>query len=100
MFSKVYAVDISQSFGPAKYFTDIASFINIFIPLMFTAASIGTLFVLIWGAYTFLTAGGEPEQVQKARKIFQFAILGFVIVMVSFLVARLIAKILNINLFI
>ncbi len=100
MFSKVYAIDISQSFRPAKYFTDIGSILNLFIPLVFTAASLVTLLFLIWGAYTLLTAGGDPENLQKAKKIFKWAILGFVMVILSFLLSRLVAKILNINLFI
>lgn len=100
MLPKVYAIDLSEAFGPAKYFNSIASFITLLIPLIFAAASIVTLGMLILGSYIFLTAGGDPENLQKSKKIFKWAILGFVMVIISFILVRLIARILNINLFI
>ena len=97
MIQKAYAVDISKDFLPARSFGDIGSILNLFIPLAMTGAAMLGLIMLLWGAYTFLTAGGESENIDKAKKIFTFTIVGFVIIVISYLLVKLIGRILNID---
>ncbi len=97
MIPQVRAVDISTDFAPAKNFGSIASFINLFIPLIMVIAAVLTLVMFLWGGYTYVTAGGESEKLDQAKKNFTFAIIGLVIIVSSFLFAKLIAKILGIT---
>jgi heme O synthase-like polyprenyltransferase len=83
-------------FPPAR-FVNIASFLNLIIPLLMTVASVIFLFMLILGGYTTLTASGDPEKVKKAQKTFQFSVLGFVIIMVSYLLVKILGLIFKIN---
>lgn len=97
MSNKVLAIEINPTtFAPAQFAT-IGSFLNLIIPLLMGAAAIIFLFMLIWGGYTILTAGGNPENIKKAQKIFQFSILGLVIIVVSYLLVKILGVIFKIN---
>lgn len=96
MIPQVHGVDISKDFTPAKNFGTIASFVNLFIPLLMTVAAVLTLVMFLWGAYTFLSASGEPEKLDQSKKIFVFTVVGLVIIIGSFLFVKLIGKILGV----
>lgn len=97
MISKVLAIDINPTtFTPAR-FGNLSSFINIIIPLLMSAAAIVFLFMLILGGYTILTAGGNPENIKKAQKIFQFSIVGLFIIVCSYLFVKILGTIFKIN---
>lgn len=50
------------------------------------------LFILfIAGGFQYLTAGGNPQAVEGARKTLTFAILGLVLIALSYLILKLIA---------
>jgi len=78
--------------------TSISSLINLIFPLAIVGAALIFLVTTLYGAFTWLTAGSETKNVQKAQKIFIFSILGLVIVIVSYVAVKLIGVILNINL--
>lgn len=42
------------------------------------------LFLIIWSGIKFITSGGDPKQVEAARKIMTYAIIGAVVVLSSF----------------
>lgn len=93
----VFAVDINPTIFPPARFSNLGSFLNLVIPLITSGAALILLFMLIWGGYTILTAGGNPENIKKAQKIFQFAILGFVIIITSYLAVKILGVIFQIN---
>jgi len=70
--------------------------LNVFIPLLIVGAALLLLVMLLYGAFTILTAAGNPENIKKAQKIFTFAILGLIVVILSFLFVKLISIIFNI----
>lgn len=93
----VYALDLSDpNVNPLAKFPDIASLMNIFLPILIAGAAVLLLIMLLYGAFTWITAGGNPENVAKAQKIMTFAILGLIIVVLSFLFVKLISLIFNI----
>jgi len=93
----VYALDISSgNFAPAK-FANIASFINIILPMMMIGASLVFLAMILYGGFSWITAGGNPENVSKAQKIFINAIIGLVIVVFGFVITKVIGYILNVQ---
>jgi hypothetical protein len=101
MINQVLAVEINPTtlptiFPPAR-FANIGSFLNLIIPLLMSAAAIIFLFMLLWGGYAILTASGDPEKLKKAQKIFQFAIVGFVIIICSYLIVKIFGVIFRIN---
>ena len=43
---------------------------------------------IIFGAYTLITAGGEPETIAKAQKMITNAVIGLVIAAIAFLIVN------------
>src|SRR3990167_3372481 len=95
---KVYALDFSDpNTNPLARFSTFAHLLNVFIPLLIVGAALLLLVMLLYGAFTILTAAGNPENIKKAQKIFTFAILGLIVVILSFLFVKLISIIFNIS---
>ena len=98
MIKSSYALDISDpSVNPVSKFKSFASILNLVIPLLLIGAALIFFAMLLLGAYTIITAGGNPENIQKAQKIFKNSIIGLSIVLASYLVVKLIEIVLNIN---
>ncbi|MBI4225830.1 hypothetical protein HY612_01835 [Candidatus Roizmanbacteria bacterium] len=89
--------EINPTTFPGAKFMTIANLMNIFLPLLMIGAALLLLVMLLYGGFTLITAGGNPENVAKAQKIMTFAILGLVIVILSFLAVKLITIMFNIS---
>ena len=93
----VYALDIGPgNFTPAK-FTNIATFINVILPLLIIGAALIFLVMALYGGFTWITAGGSQENLTKAQKIFTSSIIGLIIVIFSFVLVKLIGYIINVK---
>lgn len=98
MISSLFLVDIAQDFPPARNFKTVADLFNTIIPLLIIGIAIIFLFMLLYAGFSMMTSGGNPENLEKSKKLFQSAIFGFIIVMISYMAVKLIGKILNIDL--
>lgn len=85
-------------FPPAAYFTDIGSLLNIIIPALVMIAALIFLAMLIFASFKILTSAGDPDKVAEGRNTATFAVIGLVIIAVSFLVVRVIGYVLGIDL--
>lgn len=56
-------------------------------------AGVVALFLVIYSGYKFLTSGGDPKAVDGARKTLTYGILGFVLILLSFLIIDVIAQV-------
>lgn len=98
MIKSAYALNIKDpSINPVAKFASVASILNLVIPILLIGAALAFFAMLLLGAYTIITAGGNPENIQKAQKIFKNSIIGLAIVLASYLVVKLIEIVLNIN---
>jgi hypothetical protein len=61
--------------------------------LMFTGAV--ALLLIIYSGIRLVTSGGDPKQVEGARKIMNYAIIGAIIVLMSFAIIAFIGYITN-----
>ncbi len=54
----------------------------------------GIIFFIMFvaGGFSYLTAGGNPQAVEGAKKTLTYAILGLVFVAIAFLILRLISQ--------
>lgn len=87
------------TFAPAK-FGDIASILNLIIPLLTLFGGLMFLAMLIFAAFTFMTAGGNAEKTKKAQGIITFAIIGLIVVISAYMIVKLVGVVFNINTFI
>lgn len=94
----IYAIEIGKDveFAPAK-FTNIASLINIILPFLMGGAALIFLAMALFGAFTWLTSGGNSENLAKANKTFINAIIGFVIVVFAYALTKIIGYVLNVQ---
>lgn len=72
-------------------------FISGTIGLMTIVAIIWFVFLLITGAYSLMTAGGDKTQLETARKKIFSGIIGFIIVIAAVFIIDLIGKIIGID---
>lgn len=54
-------------------------------------------FTFVWAGYDLLTSGGNPEKVKSAKAKLTTAIIGVIILVSSFLIAKLAAYIFNLD---
>lgn len=67
--------------------------------IIFVVAAIAVLFMLIIGAFQWITSGGEKEAVGHARGRITHALIGLAILALSFVIIRVVGEIVNINIF-
>lgn len=79
--------------GPLVGINKIADIINIVVKLLFPLAGILLFFFLVWGGYNFLVSGGDPEKVKAGKAKITSALIGFVLLVLSYFITSLIARI-------
>ena len=87
--------DLCETFPPACI-TDFSTITDVLLPLIYGVAALILLAMLIYAAITIIRAGGDPENIDKAKKTITYAIIGAVVVFTAFLVTRLIFYILDV----
>ena len=60
------------------------------VTLLFVVAIILALFFMIWGGIRWLTSQGDKAKVDTARKTIVFAILGLILLFLSYFIINLI----------
>ncbi|MDP2910086.1 MAG: hypothetical protein Q8N69_03400 [bacterium] len=76
---------------PNYVFTIIQTLVNWLFYILIIAA----IFIIIWAAFTFLTAGGDPEKVAKARNLILYAIVAIVVAFLAQAIIFLIVRIMG-----
>ena len=93
----VYALEINPTTFPASRFFSISSIVNIIVPLAMIAAALVLLLMLMLAALNWISAGGNPEKLEKARSKMKYALIGFVIIIASYLIVQVIGYMLGID---
>jgi len=80
-------------------FTDatIGEIISALLPYIFTIAGLALFVFLIIGGFGLLTSGGNPEKVKSAQGKITSAIIGFVIIFVSYWLVRILEIVFGID---
>lgn len=81
------AVDISKDFGFGNITTLGQGTSQIITPLFSVAAALVVIYFLL-GTFKYLKAGASKEDIEGARQMIQHAIVGFMLLMFSFLVLQ------------
>src|SRR3989338_5088594 len=83
----VYAV------GDPAQISDIVKILENIISLLAPAAGIAFFIMFLIGGFQFLTSGGDPQAAGAARATLTYAVIGIVLVIVSWLILVLIRDI-------
>lgn len=80
---------------------DSSQFLNVFVPngigLIFVFGALSFFFMLLWGAVTWILSGGDKASVESSKGKITNASVGFVLLLGSFAVAKLIETFFDIN---
>ena len=60
-------------------------------------AGVVAVFMIIFSGYRFMTSGGDPKGVEDARKTATYAIIGLILVFLSFFIVRTIGTITGVD---
>lgn len=63
----------------------------------FIFAGICAVFFIAFGGIKLITSSGDPQRVESAKKTLTFAIIGLLIVLLSFVIVKFTAKVTNVN---
>ena len=83
--------------GPLVGYTNIADIINNVVPFIMALAGIILFFVLMWGGLDYVTSQGAPEKLKTANAKITAGVIGFVLLVLSFLITRILAYIFGIG---
>lgn len=82
---------------PKEGYGNIGEFITNTLTLAFGIALLVVLVMLIWGAFEWITSGGDKEAVGKARGRIINALIGLAVLAVAYALARVAADFVGIN---
>lgn len=86
--------------SPTQGYKDLGEFVGNVMTLAFGIALLLVLVYLVWGAFDWITSGGDKEAVGKARSKIVNALIGLAVLAVAFALANVAAQFLgfdNIN---
>lgn len=90
------AFNIRDFFKPAVLVPNVSTIVSVLARTTYIVAALVFLAMLIKGAYQFIMAGGNAENYKSAQSQMKTAILGIVIIVISYAVIKLLGQILNI----
>lgn len=76
----------------------IAQLISNALAIIYIVAALAVLFMLVVGAFQWITSGGDKENVEKARKRITSALIGLAILALALFITIVVGQVLNINL--
>lgn len=71
--------------------------ISIILPFVMSLAGILLFFVLMWGGYDYMMSQGEAAKVKSARAKITAGIVGFVLLLLSYLMTKLLSYIFGVG---
>jgi hypothetical protein len=91
----VQAFTINRDSFPAAKIDNIGKIVSLALPIMMTGAGLIFLVITLKAAYDILTHGDNPDALKKAYGSITTAVLGLVIVIVSFLAIQILGIVLK-----
>ena len=99
---KLILPGVSPIEGPAEItsrFQDLAAVVNKLLPLLFVFAGLILFIMFIWGGFSLLTSGGDPQKAEAARGKITNAVIGFVIVFVAYWLTQILTSVFGLQFF-
>lgn len=82
---------------PAKGYNLLGDFVSNALVLAFGIAVLLVLVMLVWGAFEWVSSGGDKEAVAKARNRIINALIGLAVLAVAFAIARLFGQFIGLD---
>lgn len=76
---------------------NLGTIVNNSIILFFTVGGLGFVIMILWGAVNWILSGGDKEKIAGARKRITTAIIGLVLLSLTFVIMLVVGQILGIS---
>lgn len=76
--------------GPLVGISTISELLNRIILFIYPIASVILLVVLLWGGYDYMVSQGSPDKIKSAQAKITSGIVGFALLVLSYLAVRMI----------
>lgn len=97
MLVPILAVNIYDNFPPAKTYGSLGEVVSMLLKNALLLAGLVFFFVLIFSGLQYILGGGNKEQIQKAGSSITNALIGLIIVFVSYWIIVIIEQITGLN---
>jgi len=89
-----HAVEIGLNFATSTGLAtfDIRTYVGRIIRVFLGLLGIIAVSLMIWAGYIWMTAAGNPEKIDQAKKIMQNAVIGLVIIVSAYAIAEFILR--------
>lgn len=81
----------------ASKFTKLGDVISGLLNIVFYVAVFVAFYYLIWGAFNYIMAQGKKEDLAKARDKITWALIGLVVVLLAYFIAKFVTELLKNN---
>ncbi len=99
-FAVVETVNLTSSQpGGVSAATSTGKIISTGLQIIFIFAGLAVLVFLVWGAFDWITSGGDKEKISGARRKITNAIIGLFLLSLAAFIAALVSDIVGIKLF-
>lgn len=103
----LYQVNIGEKFefgpekGIEKVFPNLGTLISTLLPNIYILAGVVFFFLLIFGGFGLImgAGGGDPQKTEQGKKAVTMAVVGFLIIFLSYWLIQLIEVITNLDIF-
>lgn len=96
LINKVLAADVMLPTDPTG-FTNVGSIIGKLLPYVYVVAGLTLLLFLIAGGIGLMTSAGNPDKSKAAMGKISGALIGFLIIFVSYFIAKIVEVLLGVS---
>jgi hypothetical protein len=93
VFGKVNLPDPLKALNKGTASASVSSFLSQIVALIYAVATVVFFFMIIFGAFQWMTSGGDKEAAGKARSRITYAVIGFVLLALAFVIASVVSSI-------
>lgn len=76
---------------------DLGGLVSAFLPVIVSFAGLALFAYLMMGGIKYITSGGDDKAIMEAKKIITNALIGMIIVFVSFWIVKIIETVLGLE---
>lgn len=80
--------------GPLVGINDLGGLVSRVVnTFLIPLAGVILFIVLLWGGYSFIVSRGDPEKIKSAKAKITTGLIGFLLLVISYLIVRLLSRI-------
>jgi hypothetical protein len=97
MILSLLAISLEHDFAPAAKFNNFGTVTKLIVNNLFLGAGLILFIGILMGGFNIMMHGSNPEGLKKGQKTLTYSGLGFVLIILSYFITKVILKILGID---